>query len=78
MPFLTYPAQELCAQNGTFTASDFVRRTVGVDNVCERSALCAAVCEGWIPQNARFEQYVRLSKQAQDGMTLAAVGLCEK
>ena len=78
VPFLTYPAQELCAQNGTFTASDFVRRTVGVDNVCERSALCAAVCEGWIPQNARFEQYVRLSKQAQDGMTLAAVGLCEK
>lgn len=78
VPFLTYPTQALRAQKGTFAASDFVRRTVGVDNVCERSALCAAVSEGWIPQDSRFEQYVRLHRQAQDGITLAVVGLCEK
>ena len=78
VPFLTYPAQKLDAQQGTFAGSDFVRRTVGVDNVCERSALCAAVDEGWLPQNSRFEQYVRLPKQAKDGMTMAVIGLCEK
>lgn len=78
VPFLTYPAQKLDAQQGTFDGSDFVRRTVGVDNVCERSALCAAVDEGWLPQNSRFEQYVRLPKQAKDGMTMAVIGLCEK
>lgn len=75
VPFLTYSAQELCAQKGTFAISDFVRRTVGVDNVCERSALCAAVHEGWLPEDSRFEQFVRLRKQAQDGMTLAVIGL---
>ena len=78
VPFLTYPAQELRAQRGMFASSDFVRCTVGVDNVCERSALCAAVREGWIPPDSRFEQYARLTRQAQEGMTLAVVGLCEK
>ncbi len=78
VPFLTYPAEKLCAQQGIFAGSDFVRRTVGVDNVCERSALCAAVDEGWLPRGSRFERYMRLPKQAKDGMTMAVVGLCEK
>ncbi len=78
VPFLTYSAQELGAQQGTFATSDFVQRTVGVDNVCERSALCAAVHVGWLPEGSRFEQFVRLRKQAQDGMTLAVIGLCVK
>lgn len=34
-----YTADELMAVPGTFTASDFVKKTVGVDNVCERAAL---------------------------------------
>ena len=37
-----YSADELNALQGEFTASEFVRATVGVDNVCERSALRAA------------------------------------
>lgn len=78
VPFLTYPAEKLCAQQGIFAGSDFVRRTVGVDNVCERSALCAAVDEGWLPRGSRFERYMRLPKQAKDGMTMAVVGLCER
>ena len=36
-----YTAEQLAAAPGTFTPSDFVRRTVGVDNVCERSAALA-------------------------------------
>ena len=36
-----YTAAELEDAPGTFTPSDFVRRTVGVDNVCERAAALA-------------------------------------
>ena len=39
VPFLTYPAGRL---DGTFTSSGFVAQQVGVDNVCERAAVCAA------------------------------------
>lgn len=76
VPFVVYNAETLCAQQGEFQSSDFVKDTVGADNVCERSALSAAICEGWLPQGSRFEQFVRLPKQARDGMTLAVVGLC--
>lgn len=41
IPLLTYGAQELSCVEGEFTASEFVKKTVGVDNVCER-AVCAA------------------------------------
>ena len=34
-----YQANELAAVPGDFTGSEFVKRTVGVDNVCERAAL---------------------------------------
>ena len=36
-----YTADELAAVPGEFSSSDFVKRTVGVDNVCERAA-CAS------------------------------------
>ena len=39
IPFETFSSEELLAVKGEFTASSFVSRTVGVDNVCERSAL---------------------------------------
>lgn len=41
LPFVTYSAQELNQVTGSVSASDFVRRTVGVDCVCERAALAA-------------------------------------
>ncbi len=34
-----YTAEELADVKGDFTVSEFVRQTVGVDNVCERSAV---------------------------------------
>ena len=73
--FLTYSAARLAAQPGDFQASGFVQQTVGVDNVCERSALCAAVCEGWLPQESRFEDFCLLPKYAERGMTLAVLAL---
>ena len=42
VPFLTYPAGRLQGVDGTFTSSGFVAQQVGVDNVCERAAVCAA------------------------------------
>lgn len=42
VPFQTFSSEELLAVEGDFTPSSFVRQTVGVDNVCERSAMKAA------------------------------------
>ena len=58
-PVRFFTADELCAAEGSFSPSDFVRETVGVDNVCERSAVCAA-------DGALFEK-----KYASDGVTFA-------
>ena len=41
LPFVTYPAEALKQVEGSFSASAFVEKTTGVDNVCERSALLA-------------------------------------
>ena len=38
----TFPAETLRQAAGDFTPSAFVAETVGVDNVCERAAVCAA------------------------------------
>ena len=53
-----YTAEELAAVPGDFTASAFVKKTVGVDNVCERAALA----EGGT---------LLLGKQANNGTTVA-------
>jgi len=53
-----YTAEELAAVPGDFTASNFVKKTVGVDNVCERAALA----EGGT---------LLLGKRANNGTTVA-------
>ena len=53
-----YSAEELEAVPGDFTGSDFVKRTVGVDNVCERAALA----EGGV---------LIVRKRACEGVTVA-------
>lgn len=58
IPFRTFSAGELQAAPGTFTGSDFVKNTTGVDNVCERSAVLAG------------GRLVR-KKQAGGGVTIA-------
>ena len=54
-----YTADELNAVTGEFAESEFVRKTVGVGNVCER----AAVCDGGT---------LIIPKTAKDGVTVAA------
>lgn len=39
LPLSFFSPEELAQAEGHFSASDFVQRTVGVDNVCERSAV---------------------------------------
>lgn len=40
--FATFSAEQLMQVSGAFTPSPFVQSVVGVDNVCERSAVCAS------------------------------------
>lgn len=42
LPFSTCPAEELMRVPGAFSSSEFVRKTTGADNVCERSAVWLA------------------------------------
>lgn len=62
LPFTTYCAQELQNVSGKFTGSEFVRRTTGVDNVCERAALLGAGQDGKLI----------IPKTIRKGVTLAA------
>lgn len=55
-----YTADQLNSVQGQFDSSEFVNKTVGVDNVCERAAVKAA-CGGSLI----------LPKQAKDGVTVA-------
>lgn len=61
IPFLTYSAEELRQMEGEFTASAFVEKQMGVDNVCERAALKACGAGGELV----------VHKCAENGMTIA-------
>ncbi len=61
IPVISFDKEILNKAQGEFEASDFVQKTVGVDNVCERAAIVGA--------GAGAE--LILKKQARDGMTLA-------
>ena len=60
-PMDFYTADELRTAPGNFTASNFVQSVTGVDNVCERAALCACEAGGTLVYE----------KHAKDGMTIA-------
>lgn len=84
VPYEVFSAEELEQTAGSVNASAFVKQTVGVDNVCERSALCLA--RQWsgadigkdsgkehrpesAEQNGSYELLV--TKQARGGITIA-------
>ncbi len=60
LPFSTFSAAELAAVPGVFADSDFVARTVGVGNVCERAAV-----------RGSGGGCLLCGKVAQDGVTMA-------
>ena len=57
-----FTAEQLAAAEGEFSPSEFVRSVTGVDNVCERSAVC---CGGALI----------MRKFAENGVTVAAAEL---
>lgn len=61
IPIVSFEASVLKRVAGDFTGSEFVEQTIGVDNVCERTALLAAGPGGKLI----------LRKHAFEGMTLA-------
>ena len=61
IPVLSFDKEILSRAQGDFEASDFVMKTVGVDNVCERAAVTGA------GPGAEL----LLKKQAENGMTIA-------
>lgn len=81
VPVQVFSAQELAAVPGDFTTSAFVSETVGVDNVCERSALLGAMQKSWqetrqetqqkTKQKDRNEVGLIVKKKTENGMTLA-------
>ena len=42
LPFRTFTPEELSAVEGDFTPSEFVKKTTGVDNICQRAAVLAS------------------------------------
>ncbi len=63
-PFVTFTKEELSKVPGEFTASPFVKKIAGVDNVCERSALFAGQEQGNVCE-------LIIKKYAKDGVTAA-------
>ncbi len=61
LPICFYSGQELSGVPGVYTGSDFVKKTVGVDSVCERAAAAGS-----------GNGCVLLRKQAGNGITIAA------
>ena len=60
LEYATFSAQELQDVEGEFSGSDFVRKITGVDNVCERSAVCGSGGK------------IIITRQAECGVTVAA------
>ncbi len=76
IPFLTWMASELEAIDGPFASSERVRRAVGVDNVCERSAVIAArKLSGSEVENGGV---LMRSKTLYEGITLALARIRSK
>ena len=64
IPFSTFTANELNGIKGNFSSSDYVKEITGTDNVCERSAMAAALEYG---DGAKLIY----KKYAKDGVTIA-------
>lgn len=60
LPFETFTSEQLQKAEGDFSASVFVSKITGVDNVCERSAILGSI--GGV---------LLIKKQVRDGVTIA-------
>ena len=65
VPLRFYTADELNAVEGSFQESEFVKKTVGVGNVCERAAVLGST-------NETAAGRLVIGKTAKYGVTVAA------
>ena len=70
LPLRFYTAEELNQVEGKFTESAFVKQVTGTDNVCERSAMLAAMTAGNITETLSSTMLLQ-PKTALDGVTAA-------
>lgn len=63
---VTFPAEELERAEGTFSRSEFVEKTTGVDNVCERAAVLAAGPGGKLIRRKHAENGVTAALAVRD------------
>ena len=79
LPVMTFSAEELECVPGTYTDSEFVKKTAGVGNVCERAAVLALTeCfSGEVPEDTEGfdDRSLLVRKQAENGVTAAVAGL---
>ena len=79
LPVMTFSAEELECVPGTYTDSEFVKKTAGVGNVCERAAVLAlSECfSGEVPEDTEGfdDRSLLVRKQAENGVTAAVAGL---
>ena len=69
VPFETFSAEELLAVPGEYPVSDFVKKTTGVGNVCERAAVAA------LPEKEQKQPCWICHKQSENGVTVAMIAL---
>lgn len=64
LPMFFYSARELSDAEGAFSSSAFVKQITGVENVCERAAVCLA---------GDRKKVILLPKTGKDGVTVSIV-----
>lgn len=69
VPFETFSSEALLAVPGEYPVSDFVKKTTGVGNVCERAAVAA------LPEEEQKQPRWICHKQAEKGVTVAMIAL---
>ena len=65
IPFVTFSGEELLNVPGEYSASSFVSKITGVDNVCERAAAAA------LKENEKKNAHFICRKYAAEGVTIA-------
>ncbi|WP_242870157.1 cobalt-precorrin 5A hydrolase [Eubacterium ruminantium] len=68
LPFVIYSSEELLSLGDGFSSSEIVREKIGIDNVCERAAVAAAV---QFSERTSDKKNIIIEKTVYNGITLA-------
>lgn len=68
LPFVIYSSEELLSLGDGFSSSEVVKEKIGIDNVCERAAVAAAV---QFSESTSDKKNIIIGKTVYNGITLA-------